>query len=49
MADITYTNGYISEFSVAFKDPEYQKLEGSFVDEVESDDEYGSTIYFELM
>lgn len=49
MADITYTKGYISEFSVAFKDPEYQKLEGSFVDEVESDDEYGSTIYFELM
>ena len=28
---------------------EYQKLEGSYVDEVESDDEYGSTIYFELM
>ena len=49
MADITYTNGYISEFSVAFKDPDYQKLEGSFVDEVESDDEYGSTIYFEFM
>lgn len=49
MADITYTNGYISEFSVAFNDPEYQKLEGSFVDEVESDDEYGSTIYFEFM
>lgn len=49
MADVSYELGYISDLRISFSDPEYQKISVSFTDEVESDEEYGSTIYCELM